>query len=93
MIFGSSLTDIETCYKAIRSSVLRNLDLHSDGFEIEGEITAKLLRDHYRIAEIPITYVGRRRSAGKKIRWWDGLRTFLTLLRVRFSVSKKFAKG
>jgi hypothetical protein len=61
----------------------RSLDLRSDGFEIEPEITAKLLRRGVRIYEVPISYVARTREEGKKLTWQDGVRALWTLSRLR----------
>ena len=79
--FGTQLTDVYTCHKLFRRESLQNLDLKSDGFEIEMELTAKLLKNGSVIREIPIDYEPRTFAEGKKIRWWDGLRGALTLIR------------
>jgi len=72
VLFGSSLTDMETCYKVMRGDIARSLTLSSDRFDIEPEITARLLRGGHRIAERPVRFAARSRSAGKKMRWRDG---------------------
>lgn len=82
-LFGSSLSDMETCYKVMRLDVATALELEADGFDIEPEITAKLLRKRHRIMELPVRYEHRARSAGKKIRWRDGWKAVGTLLRYR----------
>ncbi|MEO0019462.1 MAG: glycosyltransferase family 2 protein [candidate division WOR-3 bacterium] len=82
-LFGGKLTDMETCYKLIRKEAAVKLNLQAKRFEIEPEITAKLLRQHYRIVEVPIKYHGR--SRGKKIGWRDGLIACWTLLKVYVS--------
>ena len=84
LLYGAALTDMETCYKVMRTDVARTLDLESTRFEIEPEITAKLLLDGERIHEIPVRYDPRPRRAGKKIGWHDGLIALQTLLRYRF---------
>ncbi len=72
VLFGSSLTDMETCYKVMRGDIARSLTLSADRFDIEPEITARLLRGGHRIAERPVRFAARSRSAGKKMRWRDG---------------------
>ena len=67
------LTDMETCYKMIRASIFRELELECNRFGIEPELTAKLARRRCRIYEVPISYKARRVSEGKKIGWRDGL--------------------
>jgi glycosyltransferase involved in cell wall biosynthesis len=84
-LYGSSLTDMETCYKVIRGDVARRLDLKADRFDIEPEITAKLLLGGHRIVEQPVTFSPRSRAAGKKIRWRDGVHAINTLVRHRFA--------
>ena len=72
VLFGSSLTDMETCYKVMRGEIARSLALTADRFDIEPEITARLLRRGHRIVERPVRFAARSRSAGKKMRWRDG---------------------
>ena len=83
VLFNTTLTDIETGYKAFRSDVLRSLDLKSDDFAIEPEITGKVCKRHLRLYELPISYYGRTYAEGKKIGWRDGVKAVVTLLRVR----------
>ena len=83
-LYGSSLTDMETCYKVMRGDVARALELKADRFDIEPEITAKLLLGGHRIVERPVTFSPRSRAAGKKIRWRDGVHAVATLFRHRF---------
>jgi glycosyltransferase involved in cell wall biosynthesis len=78
-LFGGRITDMETCYKLIRRPLFQGLGLSADRFEIEPEITAKLLRRHCRIAEVPIQYNARR--AGKKIGPRDGVSACIALVR------------
>lgn len=82
--FGTKLTDVYTCYKLIRASSLRELALVSDGFELEMEITAKLLKHGNVIVEVPIHYTPRSFKEGKKIRSMDGLIGLTTLARNYF---------
>src|SRR5262245_25383792 len=72
LLFGSSLTDMETCYKVMRGDIARSLELSADRFDIEPEVTARLLLGGHRIVEQPIRFAARSRSAGKKMRWRDG---------------------
>src|SRR5207247_11260539 len=72
VLYNTILTDMETCFKVMRVEVLRSFTLHSDGFGIEPELTAKIFKRGYRVYEIPITYDGRGYSEGKKITWRDG---------------------
>jgi len=83
LLFGSSLTDMETCYKVMRVDVARSLDLTANRFDIEPEITARLLRRGYRIHEIPVRFEPRSRRQGKKIGWRDGIRALVVLGRER----------
>jgi glycosyltransferase involved in cell wall biosynthesis len=85
LLYGQRVTDMETCYKTFDCRVLRMLDLRAERFEIEPEITAKLLRGGHRIREVPVTYRPRSRAEGKKIRWRDGVHALAMLLRLRFS--------
>jgi glycosyltransferase involved in cell wall biosynthesis len=84
-LFDGTLTDMETCYKIMKTSIARELQLESNRFEIEPEITAKLLRRGRRIVERPVTFDPRNRASGKKIGWRDGVQAVKTLLKYRFS--------
>jgi dolichol-phosphate mannosyltransferase len=84
LLYGSKLFDIYTGYKIIPRNLVRNLDLKSNGFEIEAEITAKLLKQKYLIKEIQISYNPRTKREGKKIRAWDGCVGLWTLIMYRF---------
>jgi hypothetical protein len=83
VLFNTTLTDIETGYKLIDRQVLDSLDLTSDRFDFEPEITAKLLRRRYRIYEVPVSYAGRAGEDGRKFTWRDGLAAARTLVRLR----------
>ncbi len=83
VLYNTMLSDMETCYKVMRREVLNGLDLQSNGFGIEPEITAKIFRRGYRVYEVPISYDGRSYDEGKKITWKDGIVALWVLLRHR----------
>jgi len=80
-----NLTDMETCYKMVRTTLLKSIPLVGKGFEIEPEISIKLAKRGARIFEVPIRYAGRTYQEGKKIDWMDGLRAIFAILRFGFS--------
>lgn len=84
LLFFSSLTDMETCYKLFRTPFIKQLDLKSDGFEIEVELTARVLKLGKKISEVPISYRGRSFREGKKIGWRDGVKAFSLIFYYRF---------
>ncbi|MBF5041587.1 glycosyltransferase family 2 protein [Aggregicoccus sp. 17bor-14] len=79
MVSGLNLTDMETCYKAFRTDVLRTFTLEEDRFGIEPELTAKVARGRWRVFEVPISYHGRTYEEGKKIGWKDGFRALYAI--------------
>jgi glycosyltransferase involved in cell wall biosynthesis len=83
VLFNTTLSDMETGYKAFRAEVLRSLELREDRFGIEPEITGQICKRKLRIYELPISYYGRTYDEGKKITWRDGFRAVWVLLRVR----------
>ena len=83
-LYNTMLSDMETCYKVMRTEVLRSFRLESDGFGIEPELTAKIFKRGYRVYEVPITYDGRGYEEGKKITWRDGVVALWVLLKYRF---------
>ena len=85
VLFNTTLTDMETGYKAFRSEVLRSLELREDDFGIEPEITGQVCKRKLRIYELPIAYYGRTYAEGKKISWRDGTKALRVLLRVRLT--------
>jgi glycosyltransferase involved in cell wall biosynthesis len=85
VLYNTTMTDMETCFKAVRAELLKSLDLKSDRFGIEPEITAKLFKRGARVYEVPITYEGRDYSEGKKISWKDGFPALWTLVKYRFT--------
>jgi glycosyltransferase involved in cell wall biosynthesis len=85
VLYNTTMTDMETCFKAVRADVLKALPLHSDRFGIEPEITAKLFKRGARVYEVPITYEGRDYADGKKISWRDGFPALWALVKYRFT--------
>jgi glycosyltransferase involved in cell wall biosynthesis len=85
VLYDCYLSDLMTCHKAMRTELFRSLPLREDGFAIEPEIAARVLRAGERIYEVPITYRARTRHAGKKLTALDGLRVLRTLVRCRFA--------
>jgi glycosyltransferase involved in cell wall biosynthesis len=84
MLTNLNLTDMETCYKVVRTNLLQSLPLRANGFDIEPELTALLAEARARIYEVPISYSGRSYSEGKKIGWKDGVRAIGCIIRSRF---------
>lgn len=84
LLYGAKITDMETCYKLIPVKIAKGLDLKAKGFDMEPEITAKILKKGYKIKEIPISYKPRSKEEGKKINWKDGAKAVWVLLYWRF---------
>ena len=84
LLYGSRITDMETCYKIMDTAVARSLRLESNRFDIEPEITAKLLRRGHTILERPVRFEPRSRAQGKKIGWKDGVRALQVLVKYRW---------
>lgn len=84
MLTNFNLTDMEVCYKAMWRHVANSLDLQSERFGIEPEITAKLARGGWRLYEVPVSYAGRSYEEGKKITWQDGVAALYDIVRYRF---------
>jgi glycosyltransferase involved in cell wall biosynthesis len=85
VLYNTTLSDMETGYKAFRTEVLRSLDLRQSDFAIEPEITAKVCKRKLRVYELPIAYYGRTYAEGKKITWRDGFKAIRVLFGVRLS--------
>ena len=85
VLYSSTLSDMETCYKLFDAKVLEGITIQSDKFDFEPEITAKVLRRGYRIYEVPISYAGREVEEGKKITWRDGFGALKALVKYRFT--------
>ena len=83
VLYNTTISDMETGYKAFRAEVLQSLDLHQDSFAIEPEITGKICKRKLRIYEMPISYYGRTYEEGKKITWRDGFRALWVLAGTR----------
>ena len=84
LLYDATLSDMETCYKAFRTDVIKSITIKSNRFEFEPEITAKILKKKYRLYETPISYYGRNYYEGKKITWKDGISALITLIKYRF---------
>jgi len=84
ILYNTTLSDMETCYKMFARSALDGIRVRSDHFDFEPEITAKVLKKGIRIYEVPISYAGREYSEGKKIHWTDGFSALWTLVKYRF---------
>jgi glycosyltransferase involved in cell wall biosynthesis len=84
VLYNTTISDMETCYKLFDRNVLEGITIESQRFEFEPEITAKLLRRGNRIYEVPISYAGREFDEGKKITWRDGFTALRTLVKYRF---------
>ncbi len=84
LLYGSNLTDMETCYKVFRRMVLDGVTLRAERFDFEPEITAKILKKGHKIHEVPIAYFSRDFSEGKKITFLDGLKAVWYLVKYRF---------
>ena len=85
ILYNTTLSDMETGYKLFRKEVIKNLKLRSEGFSIEPEITAKILKKNkYRVYEVPVSYYGRTYKEGKKITWRQGFSAIFTLIWYRF---------
>lgn len=84
ILFNTTLTDIETCYKVLRTDVVKGIKLKANDFSIEPEITAKILKKKLRVYEMPISYYGRTYEEGKKITWKDGFAALWTIIKYRF---------
>ena len=85
LLYSSTLSDMETCYKLFDAQVLEGISIVSNRFDFEPEITAKVLRRGFRIYEVPISYAGREPDEGKKITWRDGFGAIKALVKFRFT--------
>lgn len=85
ILYGSKITDMETCYKIFRADVIKNINIKSNRFDFEPEISAKIMKRKHKLIEMPIKYDGRDYSEGKKIGWKDGVQAIWTLILYRFT--------
>jgi len=84
ILYDTTLTDLETGYKVFKKGILEELNIQSEGFDFEVEVTVKILKKKYRFFESPISYAGRTYAEGKKITWQEGLRAIFILLKYKF---------
>ncbi|MEK7111582.1 MAG: glycosyltransferase family 2 protein [Patescibacteria group bacterium] len=84
ILYNTTLSDMETCYKLIPLKLIKSLNLRAKRFEFEPEVTAKILKRNIRIWEVPVSYAGREYNEGKKITWRDGIPALWTLIKYRF---------
>jgi len=84
VLYNTTLTDMETCYKLFRVEVFKKLHIRSSRFDFEAEVTAKVFKQKLRVVEVPITHYGRGYEEGKKITWKDGFVAIWTLIKYRF---------
>ena len=84
VLYGAKITDMETCYKAFRREFIQRVNIKSNRFDFEPEITAKILKQKARLQEVAISYNGRGHDEGKKINWKDGVHAILTIIKFRF---------
>ncbi|MCX7771279.1 MAG: glycosyltransferase family 2 protein [Proteobacteria bacterium] len=84
ILYNSTLSDMETCYKVFKRECVEDLDLKSKGWGFDPEITAHFFKKGYRIVEVPISYYGRTYEEGKKIKWKHGFVVLWTILKCRF---------
>lgn len=85
VLYNSTLTDMETCYKVFKADIFKRVQIKSNRFEFEPEITAKVLKQGIRFYELPISYYGRDYAEGKKITWKDGFHAIWALIKYRFT--------
>jgi glycosyltransferase involved in cell wall biosynthesis len=84
ILFNTTLSDMETCYKLIETGIIKSIKIKSNKFTVEPEMTAKILKKKIRIYEVPISYYGREYTEGKKITWRDGFGALAAIIWFRF---------
>jgi dolichol-phosphate mannosyltransferase len=89
VLYGVKLTDVETCYKMVKTNIFQSLPLRTERFEIEAEITTCLLKRRINIIEVPVTYRPRNFIMGKKIGWKDGIATLFFIIKTRFEFGRQ----
>jgi hypothetical protein len=85
LLYGATLTDMETCYKVFRREVVADISINARRFDFEPEFTSKLLKRKIKIVEVPISFNPRNYGEGKKITPWDGVMALWTLVKYRFT--------
>lgn len=85
IVTNLNMSDMETCYKAVRTDLFKSIPLYSNDFRFEPEITIKLAKRHARIFEVPVRYAGRTYEEGKKINWRDGVKAITAIIKFAFS--------
>lgn len=83
VLYGCQITDVNTCFKVFRKEVLASITIESHGFALETELTAKLLKQNFKILEIPITYHARAQKDGKKMDWFKAVQMYWALIKYR----------
>ncbi len=84
LLYGQKLTDVETCYQVFKRELVKDIELKNNDFAFTVELTIKIIKAGYKILEIPITYIPRGRSEGKKIYWKDGFVSLWTIFKYKF---------
>jgi len=84
LLFGAQLNDFLTCYKLLRRDTLNKLNLKSKGFGVDTEIVSKILKRKLKIKQVAVSYKPRNYAEGKKIKWYDGIRAILSIIKYRF---------
>lgn len=84
LLYGCKITDVETCYKFFKRDILDKINIKAASFDFEAEFSAKILKNKFRYAEVPISYDPRSFSEGKKISWKDGVRAIWVLVKYKF---------
>jgi len=84
ILYNTTLTDMETGYKAFKRDVIKDIDIKSKDFTVEAELTAKIFKKKIRVYELPISYYGRDYSEGKKIRWYHAISAIWALIKYKF---------
>ncbi len=89
LLYNSVISDMQTCFKVVDRELLESLDIEARHFELEPEITAKILRSGEHIYEVPVSWSGRARSEGRKYHWKDGVSAAATLIRLRLTPGRR----
>lgn len=84
IIYNTTITDMETCYKVFKREVLKDINIKSTDFTIEPELTAKIFKKKFKVCEVPVSYYARQHSEGKKIKWWHAISAIWALIKYRF---------